>query len=497
VLLAKAFFIVIGLVQQTLLPRVIGLAGYGALSRVLAVASVVNNVVVSSSIQGVSRSVARARGLEHEALRATLRVHVPLALAAAALFAAAAPLVARFEQAPHIEAPLVVAAGVVALYGLYAPLVGMLNGCSQFTRQAALDMTFALLRTAGLLGMGYLFVRRGLGGALGSTLGFVMAAACIVPLAARRAGLGRSGGEGLAEVPRPSAYLAELMPLALAQLGTNLLMQVDITILGRFLSKAAIFHVQAGGDPAKAADEWVGVYRACQLFAFLPYQLLFSVTQVLFPMLARAKAEGDDQAVARYVARGSRIAMMACGLMVSIVVAAPESLLYFAYGTDIAARGKDTLRILALGQGAFAMLGIATTVLASLGRERLAAAITLCACLTVPAACIVAMPTDTFGRPQLLSTSMATSVALGLALIAGAIAVHRVARAFVPFWTAVRVGALVLGAFAIGPYLPHAGRVGAVVTAMGIAAAYLTLLLASGELTKEDAANVRALIGGK
>ena len=46
----------------------------------------------------------------------------------------------------------------------------------------------------------------------------------------------------------------------------------------------------------RAANEWVAVYRACQLFAFLPYQLLFSVTQVLFPMLARAKTGGRRRA---------------------------------------------------------------------------------------------------------------------------------------------------------------------------------------------------------
>src|SRR5262245_43200407 len=86
VLGAKAFFILTGLLQQTLLPRVIGLAGYGALSRVLAVASVATNVVVASSIQGVSRRVSRAAGRDEHTLRAALRVHVPLAAILAVAF---------------------------------------------------------------------------------------------------------------------------------------------------------------------------------------------------------------------------------------------------------------------------------------------------------------------------------------------------------------------------------------------------------------------------
>jgi stage V sporulation protein B len=497
VLAAKAFFIVIGLVQQTVLPSLIGLAGYGALSRVLAVASVVNNVVVSSSIQGVSRTVARARArgavLEEQALRATLKVHVPLAFGLALAFALAAPLIGRFEGAPHIVLPLVVASGVVALYGLYAPLVGMLNGRSQFTRQAQLDMTFAVLRTIGLLGLGWLFVRRGLPGALGSLTGFVLAAACIVPLAARRAGTGRAGGANEPEVPSPGRYLAELAPLALAQLGTNVLMQVDITVLGRFLSQGAA--LSAAVDPAKAADEWVGVYRACQLFAFLPYQLLFSVTQVLFPMIARAKSEGDTAAVARYVARGTRIATIAGGLMITVIAAAPEGLLTFAYGPAVATRGHETLRILAVGQGAFAMLGIATTVLASLGRERLAATITTCACAAVCVACFLAIPQDAFGNRQLLSTATATSIALGLTLVAGVVAVVRVAGAFVPWRTAARVGIAVAVAVFAGPMLPHVGRFAVVLLAAAIGVAYVLFLIVTGELTRGDLDDVLGLVG--
>jgi stage V sporulation protein B len=439
----------------------------------------------------VSRTVSRAAGHEREALRATLRVHLPLAVLLAIAFAAAAPLVARFEHAPHITWPLVAEAGVVLLYGIYAPLIGMLNGRRQFTRQASLDMIFAILRTAGLLGVGFLFVRSGHSGALGAIVGFVMAAACIVPLAARFTGFGARGDDP--HIPSPNVYLAQLVPIALAQLGTNLLMQVDITILGRFLSQAASARLSPD-LAATSADEWVAVYRACQLFAFLPYQLLFSVTQVLFPMVARAKADGDDAAVARYVARGARIAMMACGLMLSVIVAAPGALLDFAYGPEVAARGADVLRVLAVGQGAFAMLGIATTVLASLGRERTAAWITASACGVVALAVFAGMPEGAFGKLQLSSTATATTVALGFALLAGTIAVRSVAGAFVPPATFVRVTLAVALAYFGGAYLPHTGKLGAILVAAAIGALYLVFLVASRELTRADARDVRALV---
>lgn len=496
VLGAKAFFILAGLVQQALLPRVIGIAGYGALSRVSAVANVLNNVLIASATQGVSRTVARARAHQGEALRAALRVHAVVALVSAILFALAAPLVAEFEGAKYIAVPLAAMAGVVGCYGIYAAFVGALNGTAQFTKQAGLDVTFAVLRIVGMLGLGWLFVRRGDSGVLGAALGWVVAAVIIVPLGARWAGLGRDAQGTLPDVPAPRAYLIALAPLAVAQLFTNALMQVDITLLGRFLSHSATSSPStlSAWDPSAVADEWVGVYRACQLFAFLPYQLLFSVTQVLFPLVARAHAAGNAEDVRAYVARGARIGAIACGLMVAVVAAIPEPLIGFAYPKLMAEHGASTLRILALGQGAFAMLGLGATVLISLGAEREAAGITFVALVFVGAGCFGIVPSRAFGEPQLIATASATSVALVLGLVLAAVRVKHRAGTFVPILTAGRViVALGVAVFA-GMHLPHVGKLLVPFEAGVIAAVYLALLLLTQEIGKKDAELVLSLV---
>jgi len=490
VLGAKVFFVISGLVQQTVLPRVIGLAGYGALARVLALANIPNNVIVASSTQGVSRAVARARGAEGQAFRGTLKVHVPLAVGVAALFAALAPWLAAFEGAPHIVRPLILTALVLFFYGIYAPVIGLLNGRAQFTRQAALDVAFAVLRTTGLIGVGWIVVRKGGSGVLGSALGFVLAAACIVPIAARLARIPAPPGDGRASAPpvhvhdeRPRDYLAQLAPLAAAQFFTSAVMQVDITLLGHFLSTGA------AGD-LKAADEWVAVYRACQLFAFLPYQLLLSITQILFPMLARAKAEGDLEGVRRYVERGGRLAAVACGMMVSVIVAIPRPLLSFAYSPDVARRGEGALRILALGQGAYTMLAIATTVLASLGRERLSAAITFAT------ACTVLTGGAAFGGGQLAATAAGTSIGLFAGLIVAGVFVRKEAGGFVPGRSAVRVGIALAMAGVVGSFLPtEHGRLLTPVLACVVAATFLLILCVTRELTRADLTAIRSLRG--
>jgi stage V sporulation protein B len=492
VLGAKVFFLVVGFVQQPLLLLAVGLGDFGGLAQATAVANVVNNVVTSSGMQGVSRVVAGAPGREQEALRAVLRVHLPLAVLTAAAAAAVVPAYARFERADDIVAPLLVMAGVALLYGLYAPLIGYLNGRNRFGRQAALDVTFATLRTIGLVGVGHAFASRGASGVLGITVGWLSAAACIVPLALRSTGTGRASAGPAEGVPGTGSYLKMLLPIVGSQLCTNLLMVVDTLLLGRFLSdrvQDAAATVELQRTAVKAS---LAVYRQCQTFAFLPYQLLFSITLVLFPMLARAHAQHDERAVREYVARGARLATIFCGLLVGVVVALPGSLLTFAYGAG-AAQGADVLRVMALSQAAFAMLGIATTVLTSLGRERISAAVTLVAFLGVGAACASMVPGAEFGHVQLVRSAQATGVALVLALAGAAFLVRRQAGAFVPPVTAVRVSVALAACYGLGFVVPHVPRIVVPGLALAVACAYVGALVLTGELGQADLAMLRAL----
>lgn len=512
VLGAKVFFIATGLLQQALLPRAIGLADYGALSRVLAVSNVFNNVVVSSSTQGVSRTVAAAGTAEREALRATLRVHVVMALIAAGALGIAAPLVAFFEHAPDVLAPLLVMTGVLFIYSVYAPLVGYLNGRGMFTRQASLDVVAATLRTTALLGIGWLFAMRGGAiaasfgtspGVLGAAVGAVVASLGVFLLALRWTGTGtKIVGARPAGVPNARTYIALILPVMIAQVFTNGLMQADIIVLGRYLSLSATHAAEVVQldviprstssvlSPTQAANEWVAVYRACQLFAFLPYQMLFSVTQILFPMVARAKAEDGGARVAELVRRGCRIGAIVCGMLVVVVLAMPGSLIKFAYGPEVALRGIATLRVLALGQAAFAILGLSTTVLVSLGRERAAMAVTAVALALLVGTCSIVIPLAPFGEKQLLATAGATTMALVCALVAGVVTVRKIAGAFVPLKTALRVGLCVGGAFALGGVMPMFSKLLTPVVAAGVVIAYLVALVVTGEIGKDDLALV-------
>ena len=461
-LAANVFFLLLGFVQQALLPRAIGRADYGALSRVSAVSTAFNNVIVTSSIQGVSRVTAAAGDAEKQAFRAMMRVHVGISALATALLLGAAPFVAHFQDAPDMLTPLLVITGVLAVYGVYAPLVGYLNGRRMFGRQAALNVAAAILRTGGMLGFGYFFVKkmeplaRGLGttpGVLGAAFGAVFASVGVLMIALAWTGTGASVvGARPSTVPSAREYIRLIAPVMVAQLFVNLLMQADIFMLGRWVSLAAQAAHDTGGavgpsgailDPAKAANEWLAVYRACQLFAFLPYQFLFSVTQVLFPMLAKAQKDEGKERVAELVARGSRIGAVVCGLMVAVIVAMPQPMLRLAYDPDIARAGAPVLRVLVLGQAAFAMFGLVTTILVSLGRERAAMGLTALALAMLIVSCVLFLPGKDLGGDQLQAAATAVVAAIIISLVVAVVVAKRTAGAFIPLKTAIRVSLVV------------------------------------------------------
>ena len=487
---AKVSFILFGFAQQAVLPLILGVDGYGEVSLVLSIVSVLNNVIVATSIQGVSRSVAQAAEDDaDQTFRRALSVHAVLAIVLSALFAALAGPIASFTSASHLTTQLRLVAAVIFLYGIYAPLVGSLNGKRRFLDQAGLDIFYGAVRLVAMVGGALFFLRTGRGGVLGAVVGFIAAAAIIVPVALLRTGVGKPGGRS----PALGPYMRFLLPLAVSQYFLNQLMQTDLLLLSRFVGQAA-------GDTAegiKAANSLRGVYRGVQLFAFLPYQLLMSVTFVLFPLLARASAEGDKNAVRGYTMTGVRLGFVLTGLMCGAVSAIAPHVLHLVFPTEIWTQGGDALRILSLGMGAFSILGITCAALAGLGRPTAAAVLTALGVGLIAAGCTVLVPRAALGPAMLVQAATATSVALAITAAAAGGVLHATAGGFVAGATVVRVLGALAVVVAVGSRLPWLGKVFVPLEAVAVAALYVVILIATRELGKADLARVLTVVRRK
>jgi stage V sporulation protein B len=486
---AKIYFIVTGLVQQIALPRIIGLDGYGALGTALSITSVTYNPVVGTSIQGVSRAVARAPGNEAVALRRTLVLHVALSTALAAAFFALAPKLAVVIGAPHVAGALRILSAVIFVYGMYTPLVGALNGRRRFVHQAGLDIAAATLRTVGLVTGAYALsnvANSRLAGVEGAAWGFVAGAVIVFVVALAVVGVGRAGPGG----PSVLRHLAFIAQLFVGQVLLNFLLQADITLLRAFAAEAA---TKSGLSPM-AADPYVGAYRATQLFSFLPYQLLIAVTFVLFPMLASAGASPDRTNVKEYVATGLRLSFLIAGGMVSVTSGLSKPLLELVFGPEAALHGARALSLLAVGFGAFAIFGILTTVLNSLGGELQSMLVTFTAAALVVLSCFLWVRDTPLSDELLLRTATATSVGIGLATLAASVLVHRAAGGLVAPRVVLRVGVATFAAAMLGRLLSGAPLLLVPALALLVGLTYAAVLVLTRELGASDLALVKRVL---
>lgn len=479
---AKIYFILMGLVQQVALKRVLGLEGYGALSSALSASSIVYNPIVAASLQGVSHAVATAPESERpQALRAALGVHGMASLVLGLGFLSFAPALGELTGAVHIVTTLRLLSAVLVAYGLYAPLVGALNGQTRFVSQAGLDALAATLRTVGLVGGAVLVAGLGwpgLGGVEGAALGFVLSSSLVLLITLWRVGVGRAGPHGRSL----SAYLRYIGPILVGQVLLNLLFQADALLLRRFSADAA---TSAGLQPI-AADPLVGAYRATQLFCFLPYQLVTTVSIVLFPMLARAHHAGDRAAVGRYVRQGMRLSLIVAGALVTVTHSLAAPLLSLVFGTEVAELAAPSMQLLALGLGSLALLGVLTAVLNSLQRQRQSLIVTGLACVLVTVLCFARVRGQPFGPDLLWHTAVATSVALlGATLVAGLL-VYRGAGAVIAPTSALRVLGALLAAASSARLWPQPSLLLTPVASALLVVAYLLALVALRELTGAD-----------
>ncbi len=492
----KLYFLLSGLIQQVLLKAVLGLGGYGAYSTVSSIASISYNPLVQAGIQGVSREIASSSeedvGLVQ---RRVLGFHFILALLSAGGFFLASPWIAGKLGAPHVVGALRILSALLFLYAMYAPLIGYLNGRRRFLGQAGLDVTAATLRTIGLVAGAYAATTffhsdseqgRTILRVEGAALGFCCAGVLILLAAIKLTGLGVAGGRR----PPMDRYFFVLLPILGGQILLNLLFQADSLLLRLFASEAA----KVAGLAPEAADPYVGAYRATQLFCFLPFQLLSSITFVLFPLLASARSMGEKKEVAQLIERGLRIALIVAGLIISALVAVPGGLIAIVFGAEASAIGADAMRILAIGMGFFALLGVMTSAMNSLGAERQSFTLIGLAVVLVISSCFFVAEGRPLGADLLNRVATATSGAMVITTSVAALRLRSLAGGGVALLALARTCAGV----AIAGYLTaQFFQGGALLTLAGSVVAgliFLLVLTLTRELRRSDIEQLRTLV---
>lgn len=500
---AKLYFMFIGLFVQIRLTALLSRVVFGAYGVVNSMVSPVNSVMITGSIQAVSRFTAQEPEKARLVQDAGLRMHLYVGLVVAAVFVATAPLMAWFLHDPSKTAPLMLAGAIIGIYAFYAVFVGTANGLRQFHKQAGLDIAFATLRTAGLLGMAMAGA-----GVIGVIGGWAIAAGLILLIAATWVGLPRLGGATRLPVRPMIAYLGQV---AVYLILFNLLLFVDTLLLKRLTSVHFATHRDeltgslaqvlpwasaAAGyrpDPASLADVQVAFYTAVQTLARLSYQAIIAATFVVFPLVSRSTFAEDRDTTRRYVEITFRYSLIFATAIAVAMAANPQALMAVIYPADYARIGGPALAPLALGTVAFASFAIAGTILNGAGLTRAAIATAAVTLGVAAVANYIALGRVTPGPEALKVAALVTagSMVVGAA-ISGAV-LHRRLGGFLPWKSGVRIAVAGAGAYALGRALPMSGKLVSLVEAAVVAGGFLIILVALGELGRKDLAAIRSI----
>ncbi|HEY5947185.1 MAG TPA: hypothetical protein VIV40_16895 [Kofleriaceae bacterium] len=502
---AKFYFMFVGLVVQVRLPAILSHAAWGSYSFINSLVSPVNNVLVTGTIQAVSKFAAAEPEKARRVQLAGLRMHVRLGLVVAILFIAAAPLVSWLFLDMSKTAPLMLAGLIVGGNAFYAVFIGTANGLRQFHKQAGLDITFATLRSLGLVGM----AMAGLG-VIGVIGGWAAAVGLILMVAVTWIGLpgkGARDGEALNVKPMIEFFIGVATYLALF----NMLMFVDTWLLKRLTTEYFASHAKqlaAAVDqvvpwapkvsgyhatPSVLADVQVGYYAAVQNLARLSYQAIIAATFVVFPLVSRSTFTDDREATRRYIAVTTRYSLIFAMAIAVAMAANPVDVLGLVYAPDYAQQGGAALALLAIGNVAFSMFAIAGTILNGAGLSRIAISIAAFT-LGLAAAGNFIVIRLVVGSGRVLEAAAAVT---GASMIVGAFVGGYIMRnrlgAFLPIVSLVRIVIATVAALVVGRFLPLHGKLMTLVEAVIVGVTFLVVLVVTGELGKRDLDAIRAV----
>jgi stage V sporulation protein B len=342
-------------------------------------------------------------------------------------------------------------------------------------------MTFSTVRAIGMLGAAALGF-----GAAGAISGFALGALTILLVALVVVGIGRPGPK----LPLRT-WFGFLLPIVLFQLTLNGTLLLDVWVLNNTIAEMGIELGMQVSEASARANAYVGLYKAGQNFAFVPYQVILAVTFVVFPLVSRATASGDVEGARKHILDALRFSIIVLFALAAPISGGAEGLIRVAYGENFLA-GAETLRVLVFGEVGLALFVIIATILSGASRPAASAWSGLVSLIVVLLANRYLVRAAGLHDGVLAMGALATSLGPLVALVMSSILLRVVLGVVPPLLTFARCSV----AAAFGVYaarLVPQGVVWMAPVALAVGGlTYLLVLLLSRELTSDD---VRAVLG--
>lgn len=329
---------------------------------------------------------------------------------------------------PSLGGPIRAASFVVIAYAFYAVLVGVLNGTKRFAVQASLDMTFATMKTFGVV-----LVVAFTGSVTLSFLAFSLAAMVILAIAAIVTPRQGNGGTSSLSWQR---YLSFLFPLGAYAFLLNVLLQADVIGV-----KMAM-----GYGQRDLASEAAGVFGAAKNVAMIPYQVVISLTLAIFPFVSRASSMKDEESSGAAVSLAMRATAIMSMASVVLIVPCARDLLDLLFGEGYGDASNVMLPLL-LALALLAFMYVGNAVLASAGEPKTSFISTLGAVVVQVGLLVALLPEDSLSH----SWTQAAVATLSGCLLGAVVTAWRLKRRFPRArWFRTFLGALFAVAIGLG-----------------------------------------------
>jgi stage V sporulation protein B len=440
---------------------------FGLYQIVIGIVSIINAVVVIGTSQTVSKYISqdesRADSVKAKALKLQVAVGGTLALG----FFLLAPVIAGYLNDARLTNYLRLAALITLSYSFYSVFTGYFNGQKKFLTQAALDATYSTLKLVSIV----LLVWAGFGVAGGVT-GFALAAMGVLGLSAIIAGKGRRTGE----VRAKDLFAFQFYLLAFT-LVLNLLQKVDLIL------------VKALSSPdADVASANAGFYGAAINVANITYQVIISVTFVIFPLVSQATFANDRKLTQTYIANTLRYTLMIMALLATLFSANAASVLHVIYPDPYQA-SSGALGWVAFGMLAFGLLYVLTTIISASGRPTVSLIIGV-----VTLAASAALNALLIPRAGLTGAGLATTLAMFIGAGIGIVYLLTRFGALIPPLSLARIAACSAIIYALSLAYTPASKSLIVVKLAALCLLYVIALMASREIGGDELRLVQRVV---
>jgi stage V sporulation protein B len=464
---AKIWFIISGIVIEFSLAYLMTGERYGLYRVVVGAVSIINAVIIAGTYQTVSKFISQDESKADSVKAKSLRLQVMIGGLAAAGFFLFAPLLANYLNDPRLTVYLRIASLITLSYSFYAVFTGYFNGQRRFLTQAALDATYSTLKMSLivlLVWLGY--------GVAGGISGFALAAAAVLAISAIVAGPSRRRGE-----VRAPDLLKFQSYLILFTLVLNLLQKTDLLLIKALSSP----------DPTIASQN-AGYYGGAINFANITYQIVISVTFVVFPLVSQSTFQNDRGRTQSYISNTVRYSLLIMAGVATLFSANASEVLRVGYRDEYQA-GATALSIVSYGMLLFGLVHVLTTIISATGRPAVSFGIGTITLAVSASLSFFLIPR--FGIPGAAASTVIAMFA-GTVICAGYLITKF--GAFISVISLMRIALAAGVTYAASLMLDSASSVVIVVEMIVMMLLYIAVLALTGELGRTDLDKIRRVV---